>query len=203
MVNICVCKSFLWKQCQQTRHSCFKLFRKCNQACMCFPKTRVMTKKRERQQHFCRKQSNQVLFEKYNAVPNLKEQICIRLGRKGASRLAWNQQIICALTANKSVVSCWTTAWCIPVPGHALHEKGLQGQKGVGPLVSSQEQRALLVPRLKPRLKRGSTAGFVPPSVYIGFRLFVLLGKRRDVSSMLWRVRGRVVSWANSVVLYT
>ena len=32
------------------------------------------------------------------------------------------------------------------VPGHALHEKGLQRQKGVGPLVSSQEQRALLVP---------------------------------------------------------
>ena len=33
-------------------------------------------------------------------------------------------------------------------PGHALHEKGLQKQKGVGPLVTSQEQRALLVPRL-------------------------------------------------------
>ena len=29
-----------------------------------------------------------------------------------------------------------------------MHEKGLQRQKGVGPLVSSQEQRALLVPRL-------------------------------------------------------
>ena len=33
------------------------------------------------------------------------------------------------------------------VPGHALHEKGLQRQKGVGLLVSSQEQRALFVPR--------------------------------------------------------
>ena len=32
------------------------------------------------------------------------------------------------------------------VPGHALHEKGLQRQKGVGPLVGSQEERALLVP---------------------------------------------------------
>ena len=32
------------------------------------------------------------------------------------------------------------------VPGYALHEKGLQGQKGVVPLVGSQEQRALLVP---------------------------------------------------------
>ena len=30
--------------------------------------------------------------------------------------------------------------------GHALHEKGLQNQKSVGPLVSSQERRALLVP---------------------------------------------------------
>ena len=32
-------------------------------------------------------------------------------------------------------------------PGHALHEKGLQKQNGDGPLVSSQEQRALLAPR--------------------------------------------------------
>ena len=31
------------------------------------------------------------------------------------------------------------------IPGRALHEKGLQQQKGVGPLVSGQEQRALLV----------------------------------------------------------
>ena len=52
------------------------------------------------------------------------------------------------------------------VNGHALHEMGLQRQKDVGPLVSSQEQRGLLVPRLN----RGSTAGFVSLSVYIGFR---------------------------------
>ena len=32
------------------------------------------------------------------------------------------------------------------IPGHALHEKGLQKQKGVVPLVGSQEQRAPLVP---------------------------------------------------------
>ena len=32
------------------------------------------------------------------------------------------------------------------LPGHALHEKGLQKQEGVVPLVGSQEQRALLVP---------------------------------------------------------
>ena len=31
-------------------------------------------------------------------------------------------------------------------PGHALHEKGLQRQTGVVPLVGSQEQRALLGP---------------------------------------------------------
>ena len=46
-------------------------------------------------------------------------------------------------------------------PGHALHEKGLQRQIGVGTLVSSQERRALFVPRIY----RGLTAGFVPPSV--------------------------------------
>ena len=35
-----------------------------------------------------------------------------------------------------------------PVPGHALHEKGLQKQRGVGSLVSSQERRAGFVPRI-------------------------------------------------------
>ena len=75
-------------------------------------------------------------------------------------------------------------------PGHALQEKGLQRQKGVGPLVSSQDERALLVPVIN----RLSTADFVPPSVYIGFRLFVLLERRpRNVSSMFWRVRMRLV----------
>ena len=50
-------------------------------------------------------------------------------------------------------------------------------------------------------MNRLSTAGFVPPSVCIGFRLFVLLGKRSgDVSSMLWRVRGRIVPLAHSSV---
>ena len=55
-----------------------------------------------------------------------------------------------------------------------MHEKGLQRQKGVVPLVGSQKQRALLVPLIN----RGSTGDFVPPSVYIGFRLFVLLERR-------------------------
>ena len=49
-------------------------------------------------------------------------------------------------------------------------------------------------PGEKPVMNRLSTAGFVPPSVYIGFRLFVLLeGRSGDVSSMLWRVRGTLV----------
>ena len=34
----------------------------------------------------------------------------------------------------------------VQFPGHALHEESLQRQKGVGPLVSSQEERALAVP---------------------------------------------------------
>ena len=85
--------------------------------------------------------------------------------------------------------------------GHALHENGLQRQKCVGPLVSSQEQRALLVPRLN----RSSTAGqpriLFPHSVYIGFRLFVLLERRScNICSMLWRVRGTLVSWATCSV---
>ena len=34
------------------------------------------------------------------------------------------------------------------IPGHALHEKGLQRQIGVCTLVSSQERRAAVVPRI-------------------------------------------------------
>ena len=41
------------------------------------------------------------------------------------------------------------------VPGHALHEEGLQRQIGVGTLVSSQERRALFVPLIN----RWSNAG--------------------------------------------
>ena len=36
--------------------------------------------------------------------------------------------------------------WILQIPERALHEKGLQRQKGVVPLVGSQEHRALLVP---------------------------------------------------------
>ena len=49
------------------------------------------------------------------------------------------------------------------LPGHALHEKGLQKQKCAGPLVSSQERRA----RFIPRLNHLSTAG--PMRVQSGF----------------------------------
>ena len=34
------------------------------------------------------------------------------------------------------------------IPGHALHEKELQRQIDVGPLVSSQDRRALVVPSM-------------------------------------------------------
>ena len=82
-------------------------------------------------------------------------------------------------------------------PGHALHEKGLQRQIGDGTLVSSQERRAAVVPRIN----RVSTADFVPPSVYIGFALFALPKKSfKTLSSMPWRARGSVVSWANRPV---
>ena len=41
-----------------------------------------------------------------------------------------------------------------------------------------------------------------PHSVYIGFRLFVLLGGRSsDVCSMPWGVRGSLVSWADCSAL--
>ena len=41
------------------------------------------------------------------------------------------------------------------IPGHALHEKGLQRQIAVGTLVNSQQRRALAVPQLN----RWSTVG--------------------------------------------
>ena len=74
------------------------------------------------------------------------------------------------------------------IPGHALHEKGLEGQKGVGTLVNSQQRRALAVPVIN----RGSTGRFVPPPVYIGFPF--VLAKRRSGQffTVRWRARGAV-----------
>ena len=72
----------------------------------------------------------------------------------------------------------YNMTWCDMeryVPGHALHEKCLQRQIGVGTLVSSQERRAVVVPRIY-RLQTADKPimNFVPPSIYIGFRLLVL-----------------------------
>ena len=48
--------------------------------------------------------------------------------------------------ARRRVRDCSSRKLVPPIPGHALHEKGLQRQIGVGTLVSSQERRALAVP---------------------------------------------------------
>ena len=101
-----------------------------------------------------------------------------------------------------------------PFPGHALHEKNLQSQKGAGPLVSSQERRARFVPRLNrgsdadppriqpgsntdpTRIHRGSNAGLIPPPVYIEFRLLVILRSLSgQVCSMPWGVWRTVDPW--------
>ena len=47
--------------------------------------------------------------------------------------------------ADKPLVHCLSRNH---FPGHALHESGLRRQIGVGPLVSSQERRAAVVPRI-------------------------------------------------------
>ena len=86
------------------------------------------------------------------------------------------------------------------VPGHALH-KGFTETKRRRYTGQQPGTKSASRPADKPVVNRGSTAGFFPPSVYIGFRLFVLLERRRsDVSSMPWRVRWTFVSWANSSV---
>ena len=77
-----------------------------------------------------------------------------------------------------------------------VHERGLQRQIGVGPLVSSQERRALVVPAIN----RSSTR-CVPPTVCIGFRLFLLPESRPgQLFSMRWAAKGSVVSWTNRSV---
>ena len=70
----------------------------------------------------------------------------------------------------------------------SLGWKGLRRQIGVGVLVCIQEWRALLVPLMnrlqtagQPRVNRGSTAGFVPPPVYMGIPLFVRAQGRAEV----------------------
>ena len=64
-------------------------------------------------------------------------------------------------------------------------------KKGVGPLFSSQGRRALAVPLIDRGLTASLPLILFPHSIYIGFRLFVLLERRSgDVFSMPWRVRG-------------
>ena len=82
-----------------------------------------------------------------------------------------------------------------------LYAKSLQRQFGVDTLVSNLKRRAAVVPRIKLRINRESTAGFVPPSVYIGIHLFVLPEIcPGGFSSIVWRVRGTVVFWTNRPV---
>ena len=81
------------------------------------------------------------------------------------------------------------------------HGKGLQNQKGVGPLVSSQKRRA----RFVSRINRSSNAVFVPPSVYIRTRLFELPNTytfRTGVFDALG-VSESVVLWADRSVRVT
>ena len=87
-------------------------------------------------------------------------------------------------------------SWC-HFPGHALHEKGLQG-RSIGQQPGTKSGRR---PADKPVINRLSTAGFVPPSVYMGFPLFVLPKRRSgQLSSMPRRARWSVVFWANRPV---
>ena len=79
------------------------------------------------------------------------------------------------------------------VPGHALHEKGLQRQICVGTLLSNQERRAAVVLLVDRWL--------CSPSGLQGFRLFVLPETRSGgLSTIVWKVRGTVVSWADGPV---
>ena len=89
-------------------------------------------------------------------------------------------------------------------PGYALHEKGLQTHIGVSTLVSSQEQRALLVPRLN----RLSTAGqprvnrtFCSSAGLHRISFFVLAKKRPGQLLMVpWgAIEGRLASEATKM----
>ena len=92
-------------------------------------------------------------------------------------------------------------------PGHALHENGLQIQEASVHWSAAKNKERFSsrgYTAYQPRINRGSTAHFVPPCVYMGFRLFVLLEKRSsDVSSnpsIPWKVQRTCVSCANSSV---
>ena len=82
--------------------------------------------------------------------------------------------------------------------GHALHEKGLQWQIGVGTLVSSQERRALAAPLIKNLL----TAGQMRINRWfrsgIGLHRISLVRASEDTfNTIRWRARSRVLSKPN------
>ena len=71
---------------------------------------------------------------------------------------------------------------CTACPGKKIY----RGRKASVHWLATRKRRALVVPRIN----RGSTAGFVPPSVYTKFRLFVLPNwPSAHVFSMVWRAR--------------
>ena len=86
------------------------------------------------------------------------------------------------------------------VPRHALHQKGVQGQKSFVALVSSQKQRAPLVLLMN----RGSIAP-QPPVVFRnrftwGFACLRFLKDVREDFVNAFEVRGTLVSWKNCSV---
>ena len=88
------------------------------------------------------------------------------------------------------------------VPGHALHEKGLQRQIRRRRYIGQQPgTKSASRPADKPVINRWSTAGFVVPSVYLRFALFVLANRGPQPLSLIRQsVRGTVLSWANRPV---
>ena len=64
------------------------------------------------------------------------------------------------------------------VPGYALHEKKVTKRNRRRYTGQQPGGKSASRPADKPVINRGSNADFVPPSVYIRFRLFVLLERR-------------------------
>ena len=81
----------------------------------------------------------------------------------------------------------------VRITRHALHEKGIQGQLGVGILVSNQERRALVVPLVK---------RWLCSSIALHRNSCVLASKDAPgrFSPMVWKLRGTVVFLANRPV---
>ena len=68
-----------------------------------------------------------------------------QIRRLTVSRPIINRQW-CLLFLDSAGISCGGRGCRRQIPGHTLYEKGFQGQKSDGPLVSSQEHRSLSVP---------------------------------------------------------